>query len=146
MNGKIVFGSFAEYLDEMIRNQTRDLIEKNIPPSLKSLVPILGRVASKTVRKGELKLALRMMGILVVYEMRNTGYDIRDMRNGGYRTKNNEYETVWIWEDFSSKKFVIRKYDVTYPKQRAEEMKQNFEYLFLYLYGIEIKFDSPPQR
>ena len=119
------------------------LIEKNVPDKLKGLVDILARVASKTIREDELRSALRMMGILVVYEIRNTGYNIEDTRNK--RKKVSEFERVQVWKDLSRKGnvFEIRNYNVTYPK---EKMKRDFEDLFFRLYGLKVEFNSPQQR
>ena len=141
------FISLAEHLDNTIKEtEARNLIEKNIFPELEKIAAILARAASKTTRKGELRLALRMIGMLVVREIRNTGYNIEDTRDK--RKNASEFEKVQVGKDFSRRGniFEVKNYDVTYPNEKAEDMKREFEKRFRELYGLNIELNSPPKR
>ena len=119
----------------------KKLIEKNIPESLKGLVDILARLVTRTTRKNELGLACKMVGKLIVYEIENAGYNIRNTKyeaNG-----HNRHKTVWVWKNFSDERniFKIVNCEISYPTEKAEGMKREFEKKFLDRYGLNIKLD-----
>lgn len=118
----------------------KNLIKKNIPKPLEGFTDILSKAVMRITPKGQLSPTCRMMARLIEYEIRATGYEIT-------KGTGKKHERIKVWRDFSNRRenvFVIRNYDVTYPSEKAEKMKREFERDFLNLYGLNIEFGSPP--
>ena len=109
-----------------------DLIEKNIPESLKGLTGILTRVPEKRIKEKQLRLTCGKIAKLISYEIRSDGCDIVDGKWGC------DIDDVNIRKDFNSGRnvFMVVNCKTTYQSEEIEEFKRKFSNL----YKIELEF------